>query len=68
MPVKLSVLAFFAILLALGVYLVGDGWYSLLHYQRTAETFWGNNIFRWLRLFIGGWLIYMAIYFAYATM
>ncbi len=67
MPIHLSAIAFFSILLCLGTYLIGDGWYSLLHYQKSTETFWRNNIFRWIRLMIGAWLIYMGIYFIQAV-
>ena len=59
----MTALGFFALLLGTGVWLIGDGWYSLLHYQKTTETFWRNNIFRWIRLTIGILLIYMAYYF-----
>ena len=63
----MNALTYYSILFGLGVYLIGDGWYSLLHYQRTEETFFRNNIFRWLRLLIGIWMINMALYFSKAV-
>lgn len=70
----MSALDFFIILLILGVilpmlgvWLVSDGWYSILHYGKN-ETFWHNHIFRWIRLDIGLFLICTGLLLIYMSL